>query len=274
MVLSQDGSAYRARVKDYYSSRASRYDQEVSRHWQADDPFRSAMTSFLADGLADVDRPGGIVLDIGAGSGRTTLSVPLQAATLVALDLSQPMLARLASSARASGAKVPALIVGDAHRLPLPDASVDAAVLVSVLPYVDLDVAGRELSRVLKRGAVALTGSMCSHPADAENWRDHAFQTGIVPPYLARFRRPADIEHAWRPWGLRSTGSKTVRFRRTFSDLKSDRQGNTESGTLRAGLEVWHRAPEAVASLYEVNTAGFTQFYALQHWCRAANAAP
>lgn len=267
MLLSQHSSAYRARVLNYYASRASRYDLERSRNWRVDDPFRSAVTKFLADGLAGSDRAGGVVVDVGAGSGRTTLSVPLHAATVVALDLSAPMLARLAESAGAGGAEVPVAIVGDAHRLPLREASADAAVLVSVLPYVDLDVVGRELSRVLKPDAVIVTGAMCSHPADVENWRDHAFQAGLVPSYLARFRRPADIENAWRPCGLRLTGAEIVRLRRSFTDLSSDRRGNTESGTLAAGLAIWRRAPAAVASLYEVDAAGFTQLYALQRWC-------
>lgn len=270
MVLSQHSRAYRARVAEYYSSRASRYDLERSRHWRADDPFRSAVTRFLADGLAGADRPGGVVVDIGAGSGRTTLVMPVHAATVIALDLSAAMLVRLAASARAGGAGVPAAVVGDVHQLPLRDASVDAAVLISVLPYVDLDVAGGELSRVLKPGAVAITGAMCSHSADVENWRDHAFQTGLVPPYLARFRRPADIEHAWRARGLRLTGAETLYLRRTFADLNSDRRGNTESETLDAGLEIWRRAPAAVARLYEVDATGFTQLYALQHWCRTS----
>jgi len=98
-------------------------------------------------------RPGDTVLDVGAGLGLLTLAAHERIGDgwVIAVDPSVGVLEellRLAHTANVSGIMY---LVGDAEALPLPDASVDAAVLRSVLVHVDdTGAAVNELARVLR----------------------------------------------------------------------------------------------------------------------------
>ena len=48
------------------------------------------------------------------------------------------------------------LVLGSAHSLPLPDASVDVIFGISILHHLDLEIASREVHRVLKEGGRAI----------------------------------------------------------------------------------------------------------------------
>jgi arsenite methyltransferase len=99
--------------------------------------------------------PGDTVLDVGSGLGLLTLAAHERIGDgwVIAIDPSVGALEellRLAHEANASGIMYG---VGDAEVLPLPDASVDAALLRSVLTHVrDVDAAVLELARVLRPG--------------------------------------------------------------------------------------------------------------------------
>jgi arsenite methyltransferase len=100
-------------------------------------------------------RPGDTVLDVGAGLGLLTLAAHERVGDgwVIAVDPSADALEELQRVAEAAGANGIQLLVGSAEVLPLPDASVDAAVLRSVLVHVgDLGAAARELARVLRPG--------------------------------------------------------------------------------------------------------------------------
>jgi SAM-dependent methyltransferase len=92
---------------------------------------------------------GGIVIDVGCGTGRALLA--LQSAvgptgTVIGLDITEQMLRTARDHGRAQH---PHLVLADARRLPLPDASVDAvfaAGLIGHLPDVEPGLA--ELARV------------------------------------------------------------------------------------------------------------------------------
>jgi ubiquinone/menaquinone biosynthesis C-methylase UbiE len=98
-------------------------------------------------------QPGDTVLDVGSGLGLLTLAAleRIGGGWVIAVDPSVGALEellRLAHDANANGIKY---LVGNAEVLPLPDASIDAAVLRSVLVHVvDVDVAAGELVRVLR----------------------------------------------------------------------------------------------------------------------------
>lgn len=100
-------------------------------------------------------QPGDTVLDVGAGLGLLTLAAHERIGDgwVIAVDPSVGALEellRLAHEARSNGIMY---LVGDAEVLPLPDASVDAAVLRSVLVHVaDVEAAIGELARVLRPG--------------------------------------------------------------------------------------------------------------------------
>ncbi|MGD0634556.1 MAG: class I SAM-dependent methyltransferase [Beijerinckiaceae bacterium] len=102
---------------------------------------------------AAADRPGGLVLDVGVGTG---LELPLfdKATRLVGVDLSRPMLAKArARVASKSLSQVEGLLVMDAMHLAFPDASFDAVVAPYVLTVVpDPQASLDEWARVVKPG--------------------------------------------------------------------------------------------------------------------------
>jgi SAM-dependent methyltransferase len=99
--------------------------------------------------------PGDTVLDVGSGLGLLTLAAHdrIGDGWVIAVDPSVGALEellRLAHEAKANGIMY---LVGDAEVLPLPNASIDAAVLRSVLVHVpDTELAVTELARVLRPG--------------------------------------------------------------------------------------------------------------------------
>jgi ubiquinone/menaquinone biosynthesis C-methylase UbiE len=100
-------------------------------------------------------RPGDTVLDVGAGLGLLTLAAHERIGDgwVIAVDPSVGALEELLRLAHDVGSNGIMYLVGDAEVLPLPDASVDAAILRSVLVHLDdVGVALVELARVLRPG--------------------------------------------------------------------------------------------------------------------------
>ena len=88
------------------------------------------------------------VLDLAAGTGQLSRLFAGRVGSLVAVEPAAPMRAVLA--AQVPGAEV---LEGVAERLPLPDGSIDAAVVGNAFHWFDGPVAVAELARVLKPGA-------------------------------------------------------------------------------------------------------------------------
>ena len=104
--------------------------------------------------------PGMRVLEIGPGTGLFSSEAARRAAPrgqVIAVDVQPWMLHQLR---RQHGATLPPslqLVGGDAQRLPLANASCDAAVLIAVLPMIPArDCALHELRRVLRPGGTVL----------------------------------------------------------------------------------------------------------------------
>jgi SAM-dependent methyltransferase len=98
-------------------------------------------------------RPGDTVLDVGSGLGLLTLAAHdrIGDGWVIAVDPSVGALEELLRLAHEVNANGIMYLVGDAEVLPLPDASIDAVVLRSVLVHVaDVDIAVGELARVLR----------------------------------------------------------------------------------------------------------------------------
>jgi ubiquinone/menaquinone biosynthesis C-methylase UbiE len=98
---------------------------------------------------------GGIVVDVGAGTGNLAVKLALDGRfdRVVAVDISAGMLASAARSAAVNNVSIET-ITNDMERLPFADASVDLVVGCAVLHHLPNPVAFlREVRRVLKPGA-------------------------------------------------------------------------------------------------------------------------
>ena len=102
------------------------------------------------------------VADIGCGTGNAAEVLAPLVSKVVAIDQSDAMLS--AAKKRLKGVENVEFLRGDVEKLPLKDASVDAAVCVLVLHHIeDPTVACREMARVLKPGGVCLIVDMVEH---------------------------------------------------------------------------------------------------------------
>jgi len=97
------------------------------------------------------------VLEIGAGTGRTTVDLGLcdlvgPDGSIVALDPTVALLQKLAVKCRERGIKNVEIVRGVAEKLPFPDNSFDAAIAVHSLHFTDAPKAVAEMVRVTKPG--------------------------------------------------------------------------------------------------------------------------
>lgn len=205
-----------AHVKRAYATWAPVYDL-VFAHLLA--PGRRA-------GVALAQRAGGLVLDVGVGTG---LELPLfdPATSVVGIDISEPMLNR--AQRRVAGRKlcnVRGLLVMDAACLAFGDASFDAALAPYVISVVPDPVRTlEELARVTRPGgdiilvnhvgaeggAAAKFEAWLGKRSATLGWRPH-FSWSVIAGWLAQRR---DIELVERrrlaPFGLFTL----IRLRRT-----------------------------------------------------------
>jgi len=113
--------------------------------------------------------PGERVIEVGPGTGYYSLPIAEwlgASGHLDLFDLQQDMLDHTLSRAGEAGlAERMTATQGDARSLPYPDATFDAAVLVTVLGEIpDVDAALRELRRVLRPGGRLVVGEVALDP--------------------------------------------------------------------------------------------------------------
>jgi ubiquinone/menaquinone biosynthesis C-methylase UbiE len=106
-------------------------------------------------------RPGETVLELGPGPGAFTIDAARRMGPqgrLIAVDIQPKMIAQVEKRVRHAGLTNVETHVASAYDLPIEDASVDRAFLVTVLPEIPDPVRGlREVYRVLKPGGVFST---------------------------------------------------------------------------------------------------------------------
>jgi SAM-dependent methyltransferase len=96
---------------------------------------------------------GARVLEIGVGTGRISLPLHRRGRRFFGIDLSAPMLDRYRAKAADEGLETPAVVRGDATRLPFREASFDAVIEVHVLHLIPgWRAAVEEVRRVLVPG--------------------------------------------------------------------------------------------------------------------------
>jgi demethylmenaquinone methyltransferase / 2-methoxy-6-polyprenyl-1,4-benzoquinol methylase len=199
------------------------YDRCATLLSLGQDPrWRSFLVSCLDVGPADT------VLDVATGTGAVaTELVKRRGCSVVGLDQSAAMLAE----ARRRVPDRVSLVLGDAERLPFPDASFDGLTVTYLLRYVD-DPAEtlRELARVVRPGRTiaSLEFAIPAGPVARPAW-DLYVRVGL--PGLGRLISPGwaaagdflggSIERFWRDYPLerqlelwRAAGIVDVRHRR------------------------------------------------------------
>jgi SAM-dependent methyltransferase len=145
--LAADGAWYRTETRAFFAYRAATWDTKFGDDLPA---YTAAITE------AAIPR-GGVVLDIGCGSGRAL--PPLRHAvgpdgSVIALDLTPEMLAVARPASIAARA---ALVLADARSLPLADTSADAIFAAGLVNHLPDTVAGlRELARVTRHGGLLM----------------------------------------------------------------------------------------------------------------------
>jgi ubiquinone/menaquinone biosynthesis C-methylase UbiE len=141
-----------------YSNQARTYDETRAASPSVLGPLREALAG----------APGRRLADIGGGTGNYARALRDEGWEPVVIDREPAMLAQAA-------AKGLEAVAGDAQRLPLADASVDAAMLVSMLHHVeDQAAAVAEAQRVLRPGG-RLALMVFTREDVAANWLSDYF---------------------------------------------------------------------------------------------------
>lgn len=96
------------------------------------------------------DVKGKTVLEYGCGDGLNTVVLCRRGANVIGLDISPELLA-VAKERLIANQCDGTFILGSAHALPLPDESVDVVFGIAILHHLDLEMASREVQRVLKK---------------------------------------------------------------------------------------------------------------------------
>jgi SAM-dependent methyltransferase len=163
-------------TREFFTPRAATWDEK----FPDDDPAFADAVSQLAL------RPGGTALDVGCGTGRALphLRAAVGAAgTVAGIDLT-PAMAAIASE------RGPAAI-GDARRLPFPDATADAVLAAGLITHPPEPMAGlAELARVTRPGGRLALFQPIGRAALAAR-RGHALRPDDIRDPANPPRRPA-----------------------------------------------------------------------------------
>lgn len=134
-------------IRQWVNEQGVHYVTEAKRYDTMMEPFTSAL--FEAAGL----RPGEQVLDVGCGSGTTTIAAAQQVGAdgaATAVDVSPPLLDLARRRAAQAGTRIE-LIEGDAQTYPFPPSAFDALISRNGLMFFDDPVAAfRNLATTLK----------------------------------------------------------------------------------------------------------------------------
>jgi len=128
----------------------------ASLTWLVDNPIRRRYMRPVLDRLGI--RPGEQLLELGPGPGSFTVEAARRVGPegcLIAVDIQPEMIAQVEKRVQEAGLTNVETHVGNAYDLPVDDANVDGAFLVTVLPEIpDQGRALSELYRVIKPGGL------------------------------------------------------------------------------------------------------------------------
>lgn len=131
---------------------ASFWDK-VARLYDLAELTNRRVNASAVERVAQLVPQGAAVLDCAAGTGKFSLAAARRAASVLATDLSQPMLDRAAAKARRAGLRNITFAVRDITALEEPDGSFDAVIAANVLHLLPQpEIAVGELWRVTRPG--------------------------------------------------------------------------------------------------------------------------
>jgi SAM-dependent methyltransferase len=144
----------------------------------------------------------GRLIDVACGPGVVTAALAPAAASIVAFDATEPMLAKArARCAKASLSNV-AFKIGDAEALPFADAQFDGAVTRAALHhFAEPQRAIGEIFRVLRSGGVAVFADVISSE-DADESRLHNAIERLRDPSHVRMLPASELDSAARRAGF------------------------------------------------------------------------
>lgn len=120
---------------------AENYSRAVAKHYAA---YRPPLHAVILDRVFANGETFSVGIDVGCGTGRSSVALTKYCDRVFAIDPSEAML---------ESAVVSPVIVyrcGQAESTPLPDHSVDVATFAGSLVYADLNAAAREVERVCR----------------------------------------------------------------------------------------------------------------------------
>ena len=143
------------------------------------------------DAILDSARPGAgqRVLDLGCGTGHTSLALAARGAEVVAIDLTEAMLEQGRRLARERGVTAVRFERADATQLPFEDASFDCVTSrLSAHHYTRPEAAVAEAARVLKPGGVFLVSDSVAPEDPALDTFMNAFELMRDPSHVRDHR--------------------------------------------------------------------------------------
>jgi SAM-dependent methyltransferase len=191
------------------------------------------------------DLRGKASLDYGCGHGMAAVVMARAGASVTAFDLSPGYVNEAWERAAANGVQVEC-VTADGEELPFADASFDVVWGNAILHHLDLAKAGRELTRVLKPGGVAV---FC------EPWGGN--------PLLNLARRSLPYR------GKHRTPDEQPLTRRDLRPLRAVFDSVEVRGFQLFGMvrRVW-RNPRVLKCLDAVDSLSLRAFPAFGNWCR------